>query len=65
MTANKKRSTYRITPELDRIITQQAERLGISKNAYLQITLTEALENVNDQQRIINRIPREIDRRNL
>lgn len=65
MTANKKRSTYRITPELDRIITQQAEKLGISKNAYLQITLAEALENVDDRHLILNRIPRKIKRGSL
>lgn len=42
MTAQKKpKSTYRLTPELDKIITQEAKKLGVSKNALVQMKLTE------------------------
>lgn len=43
MTSNKKRATYRLTPELDEIITEEAKRQGVSKNALVQITLGKAL----------------------
>jgi len=36
-------TTYRLTPELDKKITQQAKKLGISKNAFIQMTLTKAI----------------------
>jgi len=32
-----------LTPELDRAIVQGAQKLGISKNAFVQITLAKAL----------------------
>ena len=40
---NRKRSTYRLTPELDKLVTEKARKLGISKNAFVQITLSRAL----------------------
>jgi len=43
-TLDKKRSTYRFTPDLDQIITEEAKKLGISKNAFVQMTLAKALE---------------------
>lgn len=30
---------------MDQVITQQAQKLGISKNAFVQMTLMKALEN--------------------
>ena len=42
-TSQKKRTTYRLTPDLDKRITQQADKLGISKNAFVQMTLTKAI----------------------
>lgn len=38
-------TTYRFTPELDKRIAQEAEKLGISKNAFVQMTLSRLLEN--------------------
>lgn len=43
MTALKKKATYRLTPELDKRITEKAEKLGISKNAFVQIILSQQL----------------------
>jgi len=40
---NKFTTTYRLTPELDKKITEQAKILGISKNAFVQMTLTKAI----------------------
>ena len=37
----RKRSTYRFTKELEEVIKNEASKLGISKNAYVQIKLTE------------------------
>jgi predicted HicB family RNase H-like nuclease len=52
MTAGKKlKSTYRLSPELEQIITQGAKRLGISKNAFVQMTLAKALE-VNQDDKV-------------
>lgn len=39
----RKATTYRLTRELDKVITEQARKLGISKNAFVQKTLTEIL----------------------
>lgn len=39
-----KRNTYRFTPELEQIITLEATKLGISKNAFVQMTLVKTLE---------------------
>ena len=45
MTAlNKKRSTYRLTPELDTLIEKEAKKLGISKNAFVQMTLARLIQ---------------------
>lgn len=38
------RHTYRLTPELEKTIAEQAAKLGISKNAFVQMTLAKALE---------------------
>jgi ribosome-binding protein aMBF1 (putative translation factor) len=44
MNSPKKRpTTYRLTHELDQVIASEAERLGISKNALVQMTLVKAL----------------------
>ena len=40
----RKRSTYRFNQELEEIIKREALRLGISKNAYIQIKLSEVLK---------------------
>lgn len=40
----RKKGTYRLTSELDRKITEQAQIFGISKNAFVQQTLIKALE---------------------
>ncbi len=40
----RKRSTYRFNQELEEIIKREASRLGISKNAYVQIKLLEAIQ---------------------
>jgi predicted HicB family RNase H-like nuclease len=40
-------TTYRLTPELDSKITEQAKQLGISKNALVQMTLTKAITQDN------------------
>ncbi|MBN4074425.1 hypothetical protein JYT99_00680 [bacterium AH-315-E09] len=40
----KKRATYRLTPKLDRMITEESKILGISKNAFVQLTLTKVLQ---------------------
>lgn len=37
----RKPTTYRLTPELDNIITQEAKKLGVSKNALVQVKLAE------------------------
>ncbi|MGV8149663.1 MAG: toxin-antitoxin system HicB family antitoxin [Alkaliphilus sp.] len=37
------RTTYRLTPVLDKVITEHAKNLGISKNAFVQLTLSKAL----------------------
>jgi hypothetical protein len=44
-TLYKKRSTYRFTQELEQSVIQEAKKLGISKNAFVQMTLAKALEN--------------------
>lgn len=45
MTSPKKKpTTYRLTSELDRIITRKAAKLGLSKNAFVQLTLSRLLE---------------------
>jgi predicted HicB family RNase H-like nuclease len=49
VTTNKKRATYRLTPELDRILAKEAEQLGVSKNAIVQITLSKAFEQKSAQ----------------
>lgn len=53
MNAPKRRtnSTYRLTPELDKKITEQAQIFGISKNAFVQQTLVKALELDKDYPR--------------
>ena len=40
----RKRSTYRFTIELEEIIKKESDRLGISKNAYVQVKLNEMLQ---------------------
>lgn len=40
----RKRSTYRFTKELEAIIKNESTKLGISKNAYVQIKLSEILK---------------------
>ena len=40
----RKRSTYRFNQELEEFIKREASRLGISKNAYVQIKLREFLK---------------------
>jgi len=45
----KKPTTYRLTPDLDRIIANEAEKLGLSKNAIVQMTLSKAFEKRNEQ----------------
>jgi len=40
---SRKRTTYRLTPDLDKLVTEQAKKLGISKNAFVQVTLSKAL----------------------
>jgi len=40
----KSKSTYRLTPEVDKWVTEKAKLLGISKNAFVQMTLTRALK---------------------
>ena len=42
---DRKRSTYRFNKELEEIIKRESSRLGISKNAYVQIKLFEALKS--------------------
>ena len=39
----RKRSTYRFNKELEAFIIKESTRLGVSKNAYAQIKLTELL----------------------
>lgn len=41
----RKAITYRLSSELDQAIVDEAERLGISKNSLVQMTLKEALVN--------------------
>lgn len=41
----RKAITYRLSLELDQAIVDEAERLGISKNSLVQMTLKEALVN--------------------
>jgi hypothetical protein len=41
---NKKRTTYRLSPELDQLIINHASKLGISKNAFVQMTLMQVLD---------------------
>ena len=41
----RKRSTYRFNQELEEIIKRESSTLGISKNAYVQIKLFEALKS--------------------
>ena len=41
---DRKRSTYRFNKELEEIIKRESSRLGISKNAYVQIKLLEILK---------------------
>jgi hypothetical protein len=44
-TLYKKRSTYRFTQELEQSVIREAKKLGISKNAFVQMTLAKSLEN--------------------
>lgn len=48
MTLKKKPTTYRLTPELDKRIAEQAKKLGISKNAFVQIILSQQLGLENE-----------------
>ncbi|PKM78168.1 MAG: hypothetical protein CVU90_03870 [Firmicutes bacterium HGW-Firmicutes-15] len=41
---NKKPTTYRLSPELDQLIINHAKKLGISKNAFVQMTLMQVLD---------------------
>lgn len=43
-------TTFRLTPELDKIITEEAKRMGVSKNAFVQMTLSKALEDKNEKR---------------
>lgn len=43
-------TTFRLTPELDKIITEEAKRLGVSKNAFVQMTLSKALEDREEKR---------------
>lgn len=50
MNSPKKRpTTYRLTPELDSIITKEAKKLGVSKNALVQVKLAEVFSNKPNQ----------------
>ncbi|OAT83721.1 hypothetical protein A6M21_07745 [Desulfotomaculum copahuensis] len=54
MNSPKKRiTTYRLTLELDHIIAKEAERLGVSKNALVQMTLTKALLPANNNKQAV------------
>ena len=46
---DRKRSTYRFNKELEEIIKRESSRLGISKNAYVQIKLIEAIQKSKAQ----------------
>lgn len=43
MTANRKRSTYRLTPDLDRAISEKAKAEGLTKNAWVQTILSRVI----------------------
>lgn len=54
MNSPKKRpTTYRLTPELDGIIASEAKRLGVSKNALVQMKLADVFGKIahDDQMR--------------
>jgi len=42
--------TLRITAELDQKLSDQAKKLGISKNAYITTLLNNMVQSVEDQQ---------------
>ena len=44
MTVRMKRNTYRLTAEVEKWIASKAKRLGISKNAFVQMTLAKAMQ---------------------
>ena len=41
----RKRSTYRFNRDLEKAISEEAMKLGVSKNAYVQIKLTQLLQS--------------------
>lgn len=41
----RKRSTYRFNRDLEKAISEEAIKLGVSKNAYVQIKLTQMLQS--------------------
>lgn len=44
MKEGKKTNTYRLTPEVDGWVSEQAKRYGVSKNAFVQMTLAKAMQ---------------------
>lgn len=40
----KKINTYRLTPEVDRWVSEESKRLGLSKNSFVQMTLAKAMQ---------------------
>jgi uncharacterized protein (DUF1778 family) len=52
---SKKRTTYRLSSELDLLINQHAAKLGISKNAFVQMTLMTILDNPNTGNEELNK----------
>lgn len=50
MNSLRKQNTYRLTPEVDRWVTAEAKRLGVSKNAVVQMALAETMrERMGDR----------------
>ena len=49
----RKRSTYRFNQELEEIIKRESSKLGISKNAYVQIKLLEILKKDFCTERVL------------
>jgi len=43
LTTRSKRQTYRITPEVDRWLSEESKRLGVSKNDIVMLTLAKVM----------------------
>lgn len=50
MKEGRKQNTYRLTREVDKWVEAKAQKLGISKNAVVQMTLARAIQEEQEEK---------------